>query len=211
MTSATKRMSSPAVRIANPDEAATVATILAAAMVDDPVTTWILRGRGDRQRRLRILFEAVARWTMNAPDHVVHLDVNREGAALWHGIDRWIMPTRDVLRMSPVTLRAGFIGTRALRFNTVVQKAHPRQKHYYLEVLGTLPERQGRGIGGALVGAVLEKCDAQGVGAYLENSNPRNEAFYARQGFEPMRPLALPKGCPPLIPMWRPPALNRGI
>lgn len=198
-------MTGRAVRRAHPNEAGTVAMILAAAMVDDPVTTWILRGRCDRDRRLQILFEAVARWAMNTPDHVVHIDGNGEGAALWHGVNRWIMPTRDVLRMSPATLRAGFAGPRALRLNAAVQKAHPREKHYYLEVLGTLPQRRGRGIGGALVRAVLDLCDAQGVGAYLENSNPRNEAFYARHGFRPMGALALPEGCPPLMPMWRDP------
>lgn len=198
-------MALPAVRRAEPREAATVATILAAAMADDPVATWILHGREGRDRRLRILFEAVARWAMRTPEHQVHLDVRCEGAALWHGVNRWIMPTRDVLRMSPVTLRAGFIGTRALRLNSSLQKAHPREKHYYLEVLGTLPGCQGKGIGSALLRTVLDTCDRDGVGAYLENSNPRNEALYGRHGFQPIEALALPPGCPPLVPMWRNP------
>jgi hypothetical protein len=52
---------------------------------------------------------------------------------------------------------------------------------------------------------MLERCDDEGIAAYLENSKPRNEAFYARHGFEPLEPLPLPAGAPPLTPMLRSP------
>lgn len=191
------------IRKAEPQDAPTVAAILAAAMVDDPVTTWILHGRPGRQRRLQIMFEAVVRRAVRDPRHEVHIAEDGSGAAVWYGIGRWAIPTRDVVRMSPTMLRAGFVGVRALRLNSVLQKSHPREDHYYLEVLGSLPQRQGQGIGSALLAAVLDRCDADGAAAYLENSNPRNEAFYARHGFEAMPSLPLPRGCPPLVPMWR--------
>lgn len=193
------------IRKAEPKDAEWVARILAVAMADDPVTTWILHGRDGRELRLRIMFEAVVRRAVSAAEHEVHICDDGSGAALWYGIGRWAIPTKDVVRLSPVMLRAGFVGVRAMRLNSVLRKAHPREAHYYLEVLGTVPERQGRGVGGALLSAVLDRCDADGVPAYLENSNPRNEAFYARHGFEPMPPLPLPGGCPPLVPMWRRP------
>lgn len=52
---------------------------------------------------------------------------------------------------------------------------------------------------------MLERGDEAGIAAYLENSKPRNEAFYARHGFEPRDPLPLPSGAPPLTPMLRRP------
>ncbi len=52
---------------------------------------------------------------------------------------------------------------------------------------------------------MLNKCDREKTLVYLENSKPRNEPFYLRHGFEPMAPLKLPDGCPPLQPMWRSP------
>ncbi len=191
------------IRKAEPNEAERVAAILAAAMTDDPVAIWLLHGRDARQRRLQIMFEAVVRRALRDPDHEVHIDGDGSGAALWYGIHRWAVPTKDEVRLLPAMLRAGFVSARALRVNAMMKKSHPREEHYYLEVLGTLPQYQGRGIGSALLGAVLDRCDADGVPAYLENSNPRNESFYARHRFEAMPSLTLPEGCPLLVPMWR--------
>ena len=60
---------------------------------------------------------------------------------------------------------------------------HPHEPHWYLNVVSTFPERQGRGLGAAVLQPVLDRCDADGVRAYLESSNPRNLSLYRRQGF----------------------------
>ena len=82
--------------------------------------------------------------------------------------------------------------------------AHPTEPHYYLAVLGTEPEFQGRGIGSALLRPVLDICDRDEIPAYLESSKERNIAFYARHGFRVTREVTLPKG-PPVWLMWRDP------
>jgi GNAT superfamily N-acetyltransferase len=84
-----------------------------------------------------------------------------------------------------------------------MDKAHPKDEHYYLAFLGIRRSAQGTGLGSALLSSMIERCDAEGVPAYLENSNPRNTALYARHGFEERDYLAVPKGCPPLLGMWR--------
>jgi len=71
-------------------------------------------------------------------------------------------------------------------------------------VLGTDPASQGRGIGSALLAPVLETCDRDGVGAYLESSKERNLAFYARHGFRMTGEVDLPRG-PRVWLMWRDP------
>jgi hypothetical protein len=53
--------------------------------------------------------------------------------------------------------------------------------------------------------AGLERCDAEGMPAYLENSNTRNLPFYLRHGFEVMSETRLPFDGPPLWFMWREP------
>jgi hypothetical protein len=60
-------------------------------------------------------------------------------------------------------------------------------------------------LGTAVLDPMLDRCDTEGVGAYLENSNPRNEALYARLGFVTTGPISLPKGAPPFTAMWREP------
>ena len=72
-------------------------------------------------------------------------------------------------------------------------------------MLGVVPAAQGTGTGGPLLQPVLDRCDAEGLPAYLESSNPRNWSFYARHGFVGGTPLDLPAGCPVVLPMRRAP------
>ncbi len=51
---------------------------------------------------------------------------------------------------------------------------------------------------------MLQRCDDEGVGAYLESSKERNVAFYGRHGFRVTRELRFPRG-PRLWLMWRDP------
>jgi GNAT superfamily N-acetyltransferase len=71
-------------------------------------------------------------------------------------------------------------------------------------VLGTEPEAQGQGLGSAVLGGVLEQCDRDGVGAFLESSKERNIDFYARHGFRVREEIRLLRG-PPMWSMWRDP------
>ena len=82
---------------------------------------------------------------------------------------------------------------------------HPTEPHYYLEVLGTRKDGQSKGIGSSVINAVLERCDEEGVPAYLESSNPRNIPFYARHGFESTDEIVCGKGAPTVTAMWRDP------
>ena len=49
------------------------------------------------------------------------------------------------------------------------------------------PSRQGQGLGAMVIAPVLERCDAEGVRAYLDSTNPRNRPFYRRLGFVRLR------------------------
>lgn len=93
----------------------------------------------------------------------------------------------------------------ALHGLTALEREHPRTPpHWYLSILGTDPDAQGRGLGAAVLAPVLERCDADGVAAYLESSKERNIAYYARHGFRVVRELRLPRG-PRVWAMWREP------
>jgi predicted N-acetyltransferase YhbS len=52
--------------------------------------------------------------------------------------------------------------------------------------------------------AVLEKADAEGVGAYLESSKDTNVPYYRRFGFEVVGEIHHPNG-PTMWRMWRDP------
>jgi GNAT superfamily N-acetyltransferase len=71
---------------------------------------------------------------------------------------------------------------------------HPPEPHWYLTVIGTDPQHQGKGIGAALLRTILAKCETEGLPAYLEASRPENVPYYLRQGFSVVGEVQLPKG-----------------
>ncbi len=63
-------------------------------------------------------------------------------------------------------------------------KWHPKEPHYYLELISVDPSMQGKGVGSFLLQQIVAKADQEQVGCYLENSNLRNLLLYERFGFE---------------------------
>jgi hypothetical protein len=57
---------------------------------------------------------------------------------------------------------------------------------------------------------MLERCDREGVPAYLESSKDENLPFYERHGFAATGTLHLPLGGPPIRKTWRSPGAQQG-
>ena len=72
-------------------------------------------------------------------------------------------------------------------------------------LLGTHPDRRGRGKGMGLLAANLAQIDEQGSAAYLESSNRANDHRYERLGFVQVGEFAAPSGGPTVACMWRDP------
>ena len=181
-----------------------LATTLARAFDDDPVTLWLLP-RSRRRRRIVALFNLLLRSqigvgeTYSTPDGV--------GAAVWAPPGRWRF---DVGLMSDsIEEFRAIVGAnleRAIEVYAMMEGAHPDdQPHWYLATLGTHPDWQGAGIGGALIERVLSRADEETLPAYLESSKESNISYYRRYGFEVKGELCLPNGGPTIWPMWREP------
>jgi GNAT superfamily N-acetyltransferase len=85
---------------------------------------------------------------------------------------------------------------------------HPREPHWYLPLIGVDPSRQGQRLGDQLMAHALARCDADGLPAYLESSNPRNIPFYERQGFEALGKIQV-RSSPSIVPMLRKPRTRK--
>ena len=183
-----------------------MADALSDAFWDDPVLSWILREEDSRSRRLARLFGVQLRGHY-LPLGTVWTTPDRAGASLWAPPGHAIIPPTTILRYLPDMIRAlGRHGVRALRTLNYVEGKHPKDPpHWYLGVLGTRTAAQGQGIGSALLTPVLDRCDDEGVPAYLESSKESNIAFYRRHGFEVTEEIALPFGGPSIWAMWRDP------
>jgi GNAT superfamily N-acetyltransferase len=185
--------------------AAEAGRVLGRAFVDDPVFGWLVRG-DDREARLRRMFTSFAETAARTPGARVLVTAERTAAALWLPPGHWRAGPREFLRTAPTlagAVRGGLL--RGLRLQTVVERHHLREPHWYLEALGAVPEARGTGVGGRVVQPALNRCDAERLPAYLESSNPRNWSFYGRLGFVRGTPLPVPAGCPVLMPMRREP------
>lgn len=185
------------------EDAAMIGRVLGDAFFDDPVGHWLDPDPATRAGRLTRLFELWA--TAFTVPHGEVVRAGDAGAALWLPPGRWQVPPLVLLRHLP---RLGRIfGRRTallLRGQNRLERHHPRAPHWYLPLMGVATDRQGRGIGSSLLAAVLERCDRDGVPAYLEATCERNRDLYARHGFDLRDELQLPDG-PTLWPMWREP------
>ena len=193
------------VRVANQADAGPLAASLARAFFDDPVMSFLIPAEASRRRR-------VARRTSRSPSPIsISPTAVATPTPIGPAAPCGTHPTTgscDSARCCgahPRWSRAfGLHVPRALRVVSTIERQHPRTPHWYLAVLGTDPIHQGKGIGSALLSPILERCDRDGIGAYLESSKQSNIAFYRRHRFEVTGEIVLPGG-PPVWPMWRDP------
>lgn len=203
-----RAMDSTTVRHMDAGDTQHLAKVMARAFFDDPVVgEWFFPDPKRRLRGLRRFFEEEI-GHMTLPGGECLTNAAGTGAALWLPPGRWKLQTLALLKLLP-SLAMTFRGRLPLLLLglTMIEKVHPRAPHYYLPFIGVELEQQGRGIGTRLMVPVLERCDLEGVGAYLEASTEANKRLYLRLGFEVTREIVLPSG-PPLWPMWREPAAN---
>ena len=190
--------------LAGATDIAALEDVLQAAFWDDPVMGYLFPDEQSRSRRSARLFRALL-GRHYLPMRTVWTTSEQAGAALWAPPGHWKLTTGQIARSMPsLLLGLGRNAVRSLRFMEQVDRLHPAEPHWYLGMLGTDPPQQGRGIGSTLLAPVLDRCDAEGIPAYLESSKESNVAFYARHGFHLVGELH-PNGAPTMYRMWRDP------
>ena len=190
-----------------------VAALLGRAFDDDPLAIYIFPESRVRANGLRRFFDIQLRAMFLGAGESHGASSERSGelraAALWLPPGRPAAGLGAVLHLVPLLRYTGRRTGRTLRLLGAVDSKHPKTPHYYLGVLGTDPSFQGKGLGSAVMEPVLERCDAEGMPAYLESSKERNVPFYRRHGFEVVEELEV-SGAPPLWLMWREPRSPEG-
>jgi len=72
--------------------------------------------------------------------------------------------------------------------------------YIHLLIMGVSQEFQGKGFGGQLLRAVIEKAEIERVPIYLETQKEANVSLYEKYGFSVKRKMILPE--PLNLPMW---------
>jgi ribosomal protein S18 acetylase RimI-like enzyme len=181
-----------------------IAGTLARAFFDDPVFRWAYP---DDKRRREVLPGIFSVFTEAFQRHdEIYLAGPLAGAALWAPPGQ--APVDDEYADEfnrRLEQAAGADGERFFEVAGLVDEHHPHGSYYYLQLLGVEAESQSRGIGSALLAHMLERCDREGVRAYLDATSPRNKRLYEQHGFRASGEFA-PTSGPPLWPMWREPS-----
>jgi GNAT superfamily N-acetyltransferase len=188
-------------------EVPAIAGVLARAFHDDPAFTWVLRGDPGRMKVLERGFELFLRRIWMEQEET-YTTAGVVAVAVWERPDEWKVGAVQQLRLAPAMV--GIFGRhlpRLLRALMTLEAKHPREPHYYLPFVGVDPEWQGRGLGSSVLAPILERCDGEGMPAFLEASTPRNRALYERHGFAVTEEFRLGDGAPPQWRMWRRPAV----
>jgi len=72
--------------------------------------------------------------------------------------------------------------------------------YIHLLIMGVLQELQGKGFGGKLLRAVIEKAETERKPIYLETQKEENVNLYEKYGFSVKKKIILPE--PLNLPMW---------
>jgi ribosomal protein S18 acetylase RimI-like enzyme len=180
-----------------------ISLTLAKAFADDPVMAILFGGHSVPERPATRFFEMMAGVQLGHGH--VYSTAGHQAAAIWAPPGHWRLPLGQVVKNAPTAIRVfGRRFVTSLRVLNVLEKNHPHEPHYYLEFIGTDPGAQGKGLGTALMQPMIDRCDEEGVGAYLESSKESNVGFYARFGFE-VRKTITHKAGPQQWLMWRDP------
>jgi ribosomal protein S18 acetylase RimI-like enzyme len=170
--------------------------------------------------------EAMLRWSFGEERfeerikrHFTHYDGEnvRRGwiriAAEGAGIAVWIPPgdreEHEAIGPAPPGGEAGILGENAERhaaFWRWIGQHEPAEPLLYLSHIGVVPERQGEGLGSALMRDGLAAPGHRGVPSWLETSRVNNVAYYERFGFRTVVDEDAPEGGPHIWFMRRDPA-----
>jgi GNAT superfamily N-acetyltransferase len=193
----------PGLRRANVEDVERLKAVMADAFFDDPIFGWLIPDGSKRRARLRLYFAIELRHFALARGRV-WTTAELSGAALSLPPGAWRAPLRLTL-LEGGAFRGVHL-SRAARLGAAIELRHLREPHYYIRDVGVSPEMQGNGLGRALLCPTLERCDREGLPAYLESSSERNAVLYERLGFRLRRELRVGSS-PPLRLMLRPPAI----
>lgn len=179
----------------------TAGAVLGRAFRDDPLYNFLFARVADRPAAIAwLMHRLVCCGQRYGLAHTTAPEV--QGLAVWLGpehphLSTWQMVRAGLLkfpfRFGLSTLRRLF---QILDYLEEIRLRSVDPAHWYLLALGVDTPLQGRGIGGKLLGPVLQQADQRKTSCYLETQTVANVAFYRRHGFEVVTECEIPDGGP---------------
>ena len=151
----------------------------------------------------RIVTEVMARFCLKY-GNVLSTSDNLEGvmAIAPHDKD---MTTWRIIRSGAFFLSMKIAGEAKIMkvLSNAIEEAKKSLKlgpHIHLLIMGVSQEFQGKGFGGKLLSAIIEKAETEKKPIYLETQKEENVTLYEKYGFSVKKKIILPE--PLNLPMW---------
>jgi ribosomal protein S18 acetylase RimI-like enzyme len=182
-----------------------VGPILTDAFQNDPLWNKLFEGVPKIEQKYSAFFETPVRFCMKFGEAYATSE-NLEGIAAWVPGDQGDMTFWRMIR-SGALKSAMKIGANLGRKMKQIMKSLPedRKEHmgeapyFYFLIIGVSSQFQGRGFGGTLIRALIEKSEGMGIPLYLETETEENVTMYERFGFSVVKEITLPVVN---LPMW---------
>ncbi|MEU9508573.1 N-acetyltransferase [Micromonospora sp. NPDC048170] len=193
------RLTETVVRRATGEEITPLTTVVADALMVQPVGAWLVPDAAERPAVLRryahlVLARGLAHGQVDTTD-------DHAAVTVWY--PRSEPPPPAATWMYDLHRRLGPHASRFALLHAYVDAVLPYTPHHHLAHVAVRPG-QDRALQ-ALLASYHRTLDAEGLPAYAElsSAHPR-EGVFARLGYAPRSPVLLAPGGPALWRMWRP-------
>jgi ribosomal protein S18 acetylase RimI-like enzyme len=188
------------IRIARKEEREKIMQTLKLAFAADPMIRWVAPSAKVYLEGLPTFFSAYGDKAYD--EGTAYVANDGAAAALWlpPGVD----PDGEGMVQAVQAMADPEIFQEGIPVLEQMAQFHPDEPVWYLTIIGADPAHMGKGLGGGLMRAALERIDAEGGTAYLESSNPLNISLYLRHGFQIMGHIQNGSS-PAMTPMIRTP------
>jgi GNAT superfamily N-acetyltransferase len=177
------------VRATTHDDVDASATVLAASFQDDPGAIVFLPDDAERAAIMPEFFRTFVAAALSEDADSVVVGDPIEGVAIWFGPERH-GPSQDAMGahgFDAILERSRPDATgRLLAMLGEIEANHERlatEPHLRLDFIGVLPDRQGSGIGTALIERGHRRADELGMACYLETFTEPNVRYYEGRGY----------------------------
>lgn len=178
-----------------------VAALLSDVLFEDGMSTYLFPNPKKRKILLPKLMRTYINVALKQGSIEILQDVSTNkkiGIATWFGPEDPYLHTKDFLLnlLHPSRIRIFFHWlprlTKILEFGDLGEEIHKRikGKHFYLALMGLLPEYRRKNLGGILLSSKLKESEIKKIGVYLESCNPENLSFYKRFGLSMLNQVA---------------------
>jgi len=174
-----------------PSGIADAATVLAAALADDPGFVHLFPVRARRERELRAMYRmTLSDAVRHGQAYVTRLDGAVTGAIALYPPGTYPMTParwwRQSFRIARIALHTREHSLGIIKFGDVTSAGVPSDS-WYVEALGVRPDLQRAGRGKMLMATVFAVIDCAGGPSYLETTKPDNVGYYTALGYVPVK------------------------